>query len=673
MTWTGSTLDWIISQIIYENVVLIEEELGHTYDGTTTDPTTGEIVYYITSDALNSSIIINIMDLFGITADDIYNGNEPDDPDGPLPWIAGGVNINSIFNIEILVSLWKETGIPISSILNVLFETPINIAHISTVKIEKTLTMDYLGKILKNTILNISYLNRKAIAKALNIDLGFTAFSMTQTMPIFWVAETNTLKDIPIEYKREWTNVIAQQEMPIENLQGKSENKNLDIDYLRTPHLVSIESPFVVDWLQENPVISNLDSIIDYLGVAMNNSEINVDWMETPVYPVNANFILSFEKLTNKYTVKKINVEHWATLKEVVANYILNLAWANEYKIVDTLTLEQNVSVALNKIINLSTTRDLSINKTVVLDTLLATVKNIELPTETLIKNTEEKTISVDNIQNILSFLRQNVEYTQLSPIVYTNASIFNKKLTPRYNRRQSIKLNSTLPYDVKSPFLNKCVGFWDLNEINRTEFVNKINKRYFEEDLNGHLKTDGLLPVWKYTHNKPFLMGDGDAFYGYGQSYIDFNTSRYNNFSSNFTIMAEIINHANFEAPGLNPEDIDDINVWEMPILCTNNLFLGLGIHDFYATSEERVASYACPVFEIYSYDIGTNVYTLKYRASGTKPVYSNGYLVANTNPTPRIIMVMYRGGSGVEIYVDGIKQEITETGTFDIGDLNG
>ena len=655
MAWTGSTLDWIISQIIYENVALIEEELGHPYEGVAIDPDTGEVVYYITSDALNSSIILNIMDLFGITADDIYNGNEPEDPDGPLPWIANGLNANAIFNVEVLLSLWKETGIPISSILNVLFETPINIAHISTVKIEKTLTMDYLGKILKNTILNISYLNRKAIAKALNIDLGFTAFSMTQTMPIFWIAETNTLKDIPIEYSKEWIGVIAQQEIPIENLQGKIENKNFDIDYLRMPHLVSIESPFVVDWLQENPVISNLDSVIDYLNGTMNNPEINIDWMETPIYPVRANFILSFEKLASKYTVKKINVEHWATLKEVVTNYILNLSWANEYKIVDTLTLEQTVGTALNKIINLSTTKDLSINKTIILDTLLATIKNIELPTESLIKNTKEEIIPVDNIQNILSFLRQNIEFSQLSPIIYTNIGLFRKNTTPRYNRREHIKLNPSIKYDIKSSLLNKCIGFWDLNEVNRSEFINKVNdRRYSNEDLNGH-RNGKFLSSWGYVHNKPYLMGGGNGIY-YGNSYVDFNTNKFNTFSTNFTIMAEFINHSSWV---------------KMPILCTNNLFLGLGIQNTEdSTYEERIAAEYCPVFETYDYNSFEDSYTLSYRAVGQTSYYNGEEIVL---AIPHVLIVVYCGGDSIEMYVDGIKQSITETNTFDIGVLNG
>jgi hypothetical protein len=668
MAWTGTTLDWIISQIILENVALIEEELGYSYEGVTTDPETGDTVYYITPDALNSSIILGIMDLFGITAEDIYNGNEPDDPDGPLPWITSGIRADTIFNIEILISIWKETGIPISSILNVLFDSAINVEHISTVKIDKTLTMDYLGKLFSNTIANISYLNRKAIAKALNIELGFTAFSIEKTMPIFWVAETNTNKDIPIEYKKEWENIVTQQVMPIANLESKTGQTNLDIDYLRTPHLVSIEQPIVIDWLQNNPIISNLDAVIDYLKTDANNSDINIDWVETPVYPIKANFILSFEKLTNKYTVKKINVEHWATLKEIVANYILNLSWANGYKIVDTLTLEQTVSVALNKVINLVTTRDLSINKTVVLDTLLATIKNIEVPTETLVKTNKENIISIDNIQNILSFLRQNIEYQQLSPILYSNATVFNKKLTPRYNRREKLQLNPSVQYDIKSPLLNKCVGFWDFNEINISGVINKINYRDGSfDDTNGVIPNDS--PYWNYIHNTPYLMGEGDSYYGFGgNNYVDFNTDNFNYFSTNFTIMAEFINHDIFSTPGLTPSGIGAVALWTSPILCTNTLFLGLGIDsEDDSTYDERTGAHACPVFETYSHNITTNIYTLSYRAVGTTPYYSCG----RGQPTPHILMVVYNGGNSIEMYVDGIKQSITETNTFNINVL--
>jgi hypothetical protein len=125
-----------------------------------------------------------------------------------------------------------------------------------------------------------------------------------------------------------------------------------------------------------------------------------------------------FEKLSGRAKVTRMNVETWATLKEIVINYILNLCWTKEVGADHTTVLSALTSSKLDDVLNIGHDLSLAADTSVVLDTLLLQNTQNELSTATdgnIVQNNE---FTVDGLRNILQFIATNVEYTQLTPVV---------------------------------------------------------------------------------------------------------------------------------------------------------------------------------------------------------------------------------------------------------------
>jgi hypothetical protein len=311
-TWNTYALGWLLSEVAYHE--------------------------------LTDSQAVTLASELGLTTDDFRQADGVNNADDPRPLYKHVVPV--VFPpipLDVLSNISVHYPILIDRILGLLISKPINISYTAARKADIVFNISHLISAVHTVIYNIAYLNRACMAKAFNIEI-LGGLNSSSTTPIFWLNKISDNKIFNIEYRGEWAQVVSTQNFNIDTLQNRSiPIDEINVEWLRTPHLVLAHQPINVDWLLNNPVINNLILTVNNLQDAKNSGVIPIEYLEDISYPVRSNFILNLEKLANKIVPQIMSVETSASFAEVVANYILNASWAQKLGIPLEMPIDLNL------------------------------------------------------------------------------------------------------------------------------------------------------------------------------------------------------------------------------------------------------------------------------------------------------------------------------------------